>query len=231
MNLFFSLRDQHQSKLDDYNHIIKTCNQAHVKNKRKIYSWQETDPIEKSLNNILNKLSDTNHEQIFVDINKLFTVLSLDTFKDDDIDEERILKIHYYVCYTLISRAIIDIKYIELYAKLCKSIVNKHGEKLRDIIIKVSEHLFYHEIVKTNSLGKLFKFLAYMYTETVLSKEIMTYILDTLYTLESYDKICDIINLLDKDDFSFHYNLMIELSKNKLLPNKIRFKIMDILEI
>lgn len=234
MELFFSLRKHNEGKLDNYSEIVHICNNnSHVKtkskSKRKVYSWQETDPIEKSLNNILNKLSDTNYEQVFTDIKKLFNVLSLDTFKNDNVGIEKIEKIQYYICHTLISRAIIDIKYLELYAKLCKTIVNDHN--LQNIIIKVCEHLFYHEIVKTESNTKLYKFLTFLYIESVLSKNIIVYILNTLNDLELYDKTCDIINLLDKDEFKFHYSKMVDLSKNKLLPNKIRFKIMDILDI
>lgn len=229
MDFFFSFRDIVTEKLDNYDYIIKICNHNCNKNKRKVYSWQETDPIEKSLKNILNKLSDTNFEQIFNDIQRLFKVLSLETFQYDNVDKQKIYEIQYYICHTLISRAIIDTKYLNLYAKLCKKIISFDKGNLHDIIIKVCENLFYCEI-KNPSSSYLFKFLALLYKEDILSKNIIIYILNTLYTLDFYDKLCDIISILDRNNFKFHFNQMVKLSQNKLLSNKIRFKIMDILE-
>lgn len=230
ISFFLSLRSKITEKLDNYEYIQKICNYNCIKNKRKVYSWQETDPIEKSLKNILNKLSDTNFQQIFTDIHRLFKVLSLETFQNENVNKEKIYEIQYYICHTLISRAIIDSKYLELYAKLCKNITLFDKDNLHNILIKVCESIFYYEIKKP-SLSYFFKFLALLYNEGVITKDIMIYILNTLYTLDIYDKLCDVITLLDKDEFKFHYNQMIKLSQNKLLSNKIRFKIMDILEI
>jgi len=231
MDLFFSLREKNTNKLDNYDTIMDTCNYNNNIKKRKVYLWQETDPIEKSLNNILNKLSNKNYNQISKDIGRLFSVLSEKTFKTENIDIKKIIEIQQYICYTLISRAIIDNKYGKLYAQLCKKISTFSDGKVKSLIVKVCEHLFYCEIKQENNNPSLYKFFALLYLEGILSKKIIIYILNSLYIQEQYSHICDIIILLDKIEFNFYYSQMTELSNNKKLSNKIRFKIMDILEI
>lgn len=227
MEFFFSLRDTITDKLDNYSEIISVCSNNSNKNtkKRKVFLWQETDPIEKSLNNILNKLSDKNHSIIFDEVERLFKVLSQGSFHN----QEKIKTIQKYICYTLLTRAIFDVKYLELYSKLCEYIISFNTD-ISPVIIKTCEHIFYCEL-KQSTMPSLYKFYAWLHVNNVLSTGVITYIMNTLYTQEHYIEMCDMITILPKDTFEFHYNLLITLSKDPKLLKRIKFKIMDLLEL
>lgn len=175
------------------------------------HMWAECNPLEKSIINILNKIANVYNKDVCIEMVRLIKFLH--TLKNNDITV--------YACMCMLSRALIDDKFLDSYATLCKEMNYSTG------IIKGCQYLFYKHL-QTERLTNFCIFAGKLYNNQVFSKNIINYIMDTLFSLEKYTEMCSLLMALKHvNDFETHINTLRNL---KNVPNKIRFKILDLLD-
>jgi hypothetical protein len=172
------------------------------------HEWAEHNPLEKTLNNILNKCTDINSVENTEDLKIILEFLS-----SIDKSSHRLVR---YACMHIVQRALIDISFLKNYSVMCHKL-NQH-----DHFTFVLEWLFINNRKMSNNFVL---FLGYVTNEGILTNSILEYILNDFKNKEMYEEMCVLIGVTRN---TIHIPFLQGL---KGISNKLRFKIMDLTEL
>lgn len=181
------------------------------------HNWAESNPLEKSIINILNKIAAVYNENIGIEMVRLIQFLNI-LPRGGCLAE--------YTCMSIMNRALIDVKFLDSYATLITQMNYNTG------VIRVCEYLFYKYISgddKRNNLDNFCILMGKLYNNKVITKQILNYIMDTLFTIGRYTELCSLLMSIENVSSVFH-NYLTKLRNLNSISNKIRFKILDLLD-
>lgn len=181
------------------------------------HNWAESNPLEKSIINILNKIAATYNEDIGIEMVRLIQFLN-ELPRGGNLAE--------YTCMCIMNRAVIDVKFLDSYATLITHMNYNSG------VLAVCEFLFYKYISgddRRNNLDNYCILVSKLYNNKVINKQVLDYIMNTLFTIGRYTEICSMLMSIDNVSSTFDHHL-VKLRNLTGISNKIRFKILDLLD-
>ena len=238
-----------------YSMITET---AHKWKENKLNKDLEEEHFKETLNLNLNKLSSKLYDNISKKIIQTIHEYGLD--KSQDI-----------ILHIIFEKSINEKQYAGLYCKLCIQLIELYGDEFKNQILKQSEN-FYHTNIKNisetpnqddydqfcdnNKLKKkvigIYIFMAYLYTNNIISYEILLKYIDSLFETIYKEKehetniicLCELISIagkyleynLDKHkDTSFKTIILERLLKIKAdsqtFKPKLRFLVMNVIDL
>ena len=247
------LKKSHPVRLK-YSMITQTANKW---KENKLNNDLEEDHFKENINLNLNKLSGRLYDNISQKIITSVQEYGLETSKDIILD-------------LIFNKAINEKQYACLYCKLCIQLIKLYGEEFKTNILFESEQ-FYHTNIKNisetqthenydefcdnNKLKKkvvgIYIFMAYLYTNSIISCEILlkyiTSLFETIYSEKEHETnilcLCELItiageklenNLKDSED-TFKTIIIDKLlnikNDRKMFKPKLRFLVMNVVDL
>lgn len=246
-NNFLAYKKQNKTKIDKLNiffsnlDINKNYFKMNISSKNKKFRnnlSNETITL-KFINNELNKVTNDNIDNIMLNINEKL------------IDNKNLLPL---IIDSVINKCIFQIQYVNNYIKILNNLLNMSNIDINVIIQKNIDIIYKDNIIIENNYDNLCKINKNIDSSIGLSILIVKLELLNIiqnYTDKTIDKLfCIIFNNINNEDIVYKYiislfNIFKELDseyllkyteklneiKSKNISKKIKFKIMDILEI
>ncbi len=178
-----------------------------ISNKSK---WSNCDPLEKTLLNILNKITIDYTDTIAVELSNLLKFL-----KTININ---LLK---YSVNCIIKRALVDKLFIKCYIKLITRII-EYGGMDYITLTRVLEYQYYLHHRNNNGSDDKTCLMSLM---SLLPLPVIIHIFNDQLIIKDYNSACDLIQSLDDNQLAFE---LLSLMNSDNYNMKIKFRLMDI---
>jgi hypothetical protein len=206
----FNLRLEYSNKPSNFQEYKTICLKQKRRFQRTMYSWQSINPIEKTLNGYLNKLTDANIHKSARMVSEYYNSFSKEIF---DTTEEKLEQLRFYICHVIFKKA-----------KITNTNFNCIFEQLdSNIVYKVCQVEFYNALETNGKIPtRLFR--------TLLPLQYNQDILDTLQSLEKYNEMCEMLETIESTNQDYAKYFIFLTSIMSKVNNKLRFKIMNLLD-